>query len=128
MEKLKDNFQSKKKFIVIWPVKKVVIKSWNIFWRFGINLKQKRWNTNTTLTYKMCRSIIIWCFWKKKRNSSLKNYTSCPLFERTRFKLKFNVWYDKIWTWIFCKRWNGFIISNKFLIFLRDIVKPVTSI
>ena len=49
-ESVKDNSQAKKSFIVPWPVKKWVINYMNMFLRFRIHFKWKRWIAITTCT------------------------------------------------------------------------------
>ena len=47
---LKKNYQAKKSFMARWKVKKLVINRMNMFLRFRIDLKWKRWKTITTCT------------------------------------------------------------------------------
>ena len=49
-EKLKKNCPEKKGFIVPWRVKKLATKSMNMFLKFEINLKWKRWKIIRTCT------------------------------------------------------------------------------
>ena len=50
LESLKKNCQAKKIFLVPWLVEKLMTKNMDMFLRFGINLKRKRWNIITTCT------------------------------------------------------------------------------
>ena len=50
LKSLKENYQTKKSFIVRQWLTKLVIKSMSMFLMFGTILKTKRWNTIITCT------------------------------------------------------------------------------
>ena len=48
LKSLKNNYQAKKSFIVLWPLEKLVTKYMNMYLIFGINLKWTQWKIITT--------------------------------------------------------------------------------
>ena len=69
-EKFKEKFPSKEMFhSLLTGKKKIVLKSINMFLRFGINLKRKRWKIISTQNVLLLANVF-----ETFRNINLENY------------------------------------------------------
>ena len=68
---LKKNLQTNKSFIVLWPVKKLVIKNMNMFLGLGIYFKWKTTKEYQDL-YLRCDVLLLFDMFEKSRNNSGK--------------------------------------------------------